>query len=68
MQVQSAAEAKQGTARLSILSNISLVIMKLVVGFTRRFARNHIREGPLGYRPPRRGDRVSLGQEGERAS
>ena len=33
MQVQSAAEAKRSTARLSVLSNISLVVMKLAIGF-----------------------------------
>jgi cation diffusion facilitator family transporter len=33
MQVQSAAEAKRSTARLSVVSNSSLVVMKLIIGF-----------------------------------
>jgi len=33
MQEQSAAEAKQGAARLSVVSNSILVVMKLVIGF-----------------------------------
>jgi cation diffusion facilitator family transporter len=33
MQVQSAAEAKRSTARLSVVSNTSLVVMKLIIGF-----------------------------------